>query len=337
MPTDPPDVSDLITEPDGFPRPDWVRVAERIDLGFRPDDRPAGWASATRQWLSAVAARIGESFGVFESDHFQVMMVNEPDVAGVLLRFAEHTRRSLLDLFPEVARFVEPGKHAVLAFPDPRLYYAYVEAFYPEEGEFGGSGGMHVPAGYPHIVIWGQQVIALQAILAHELTHAAFHHLGSPAWLEEGITQLVAHAAVGRPGLELTADGARRHKRLWATHGLGPFWWGAGFHRPGGLQQVSYELAEILLRLLIEEHRPGFFGKGKRERLVEFLRHAKATDAGQAAAVEHLRFSLGELASRFLGPGEWEPNRADRDAEPGDRDAEPGDGLPPARRLTPCR
>jgi hypothetical protein len=326
MPTPIVEIADLMEDAEGFPHPRWDAVADRITAGVPSDRHEGAWTEATRQWLEAIAGRIGESFAVYESDWVQLLTVRDEEFAGCLLRQADYCRAYLLEEFTEVVDFDQPGKLVVMAYPDAELYYAYVGPFHPEEGEFGGSAGMHIRNGYPHIVMYGTQVEQLRAAVAHELTHAALYHLGAPQWLEEGITQMVEQAATGRGQLYLTEEQARRHKRHWAYRGLGPFWWGTGFESPGKIQELSYQLAEVLIRILIGEHQPGwFFGRRKRDRLVGFLKAARAEDAGQAAAREHLRYSLGELAAKFLGPGDWEP-KADAPAPASDEGVNP----PPA-------
>jgi tetratricopeptide (TPR) repeat protein len=59
----------------------------------------------------------------------------------------------------------------------------------------------------------------------------------------------------------------------------------------------SYSLAEVLTKLLFEDHG---------ERVHEFIAEARAKDAGEAAAKKHFGITLGALAGSFLGPGNWE-------------------------------
>jgi len=145
--------------------------------------------------------------------------------------------------------------------------------------------------------------------LAHELTHAALSHLTLPLWLEEGLCQTFEHLLAGRVPLLLDGQLAARHKRYWNRRGLDEFWHGTGFAQPGKVQELSYQLAEVLLRLLIEESRPRLFGlvRRPRQRLLEFLRTADEEDCGAAACRESLQRELGDLAALFLGPGEWSP------------------------------
>lgn len=131
-----------------------------------------------------------------------------------------------------------------------------------------------------------------------------------PQWLEEGLAQMFEHDMTGRQLLELDAESAGRHRRHWGAHGLDEFWSGEGFSRPGEVQELSYQLAEVLVRLLAEEARPRWFGwvREPRRRFLAFLRGAAAADCGEAACREHLGHGLADLAAKFLGPGSWSPN-----------------------------
>src|SRR5262249_41508680 len=153
----------------------------------------------------------------------------------------------------------------------------------------------------------GAELALLENTLAHELTHASLSHLSLPQWVEEGLAQMFEHDMTGRSLLLVNEEMAREHKRYWKKHNLDLFWRGEGFSRPDKGQRLSYQLAEMLLRLLCEDHRPRWFGldKGPQRRFFAFLCEADASDCGEAAAREHLRFGLGELAARFLGTGDW--------------------------------
>jgi len=65
------------------------------------------------------------------------------------------------------------------------------------------------------------------------------------------------------------------------------------------LAWLSYNLSQILLNLLRQQHRE----------IADFVRLARREDAGQNAALDCLGVDLGDLASIFLGPGDWRPRR----------------------------
>jgi hypothetical protein len=259
-------------------------------------------ASAVRQWLAELGAALGGGYEVAESEWFLVHAPRESGTAPVLLRSADRCRATLLSMLGDVADFDRFGKPVVLALRNRGEYYRYVSV-YDQEGEYGESAGCHVREGYPHIVLNGVEMSKIEGALVHELTHVALHHLSLPQWLEEGLAQLVARDvrsswAFGErtPGLVVNEEVAVWHQRYWRRRGLDAFWSGEAFSAAGRLGQLSYELAEILLQLLIED---------SRRQLPAFVRAASESDGGEAACREHLGFGLGDLAARFLGPGPW--------------------------------
>jgi hypothetical protein len=124
--------------------------------------------------------------------------------------------------------------------------------------------------------------------LAHELTHALTSHLPLPAWVQEGIAQIVERS---RQCVPIDHERALEHKRFWIDRGLQGFWSGDLFYRPEGAD-FAYQLAEILTRNLIGDY------KG---RFVDFLESAHSDDGGERAAQQCFGLSLAKIAEGFLG------------------------------------
>lgn len=303
------DISGALTWEDGLPRPRWDLIGAWVEARRERPERRAAWAAVGRQWLTGLGPALGVGYEPTESENFLALVSRGDEVGRGLLPFAERCRAALLSALGEVAAFDRRGKQVVLVLRTPHHYYRYISQFFPE-GAHGGSAGLHIRDGYPHVVLHGKQAWALENTLAHELTHVALHHLSMPQWVEEGLAQTFEHGMTGRQLLEVDAEMAARHKRYWGRHGLDAFWHGDGFSRPGPVQELSYQLAEILARLLAEEGRPRWFGWARepQRRLFAFLREAEAGDCGEAACREHLGYGLNELAAKFLGPGSWSPN-----------------------------
>jgi hypothetical protein len=303
------DIADALDCEERLPRPRWDLLAERIMALADPAAREAASRAVDRQWVGRLGAALGGAYRAAESDRFLVL-APDGDTADALLWFAGRCRDRLEEILPGVAEF-PPGWVVALCFGSPGEYYQYLAPFYPE-GVHGGSAGMHIRLGRPHVALHGREPWALEFTLAHELTHVALHHLDTPPWLEEGLAQVVEQDLTGRPPVHLDGRRAAEHKRCWGRLGLGPFWSGEVFGRAGRVQQLGYELAEILARLLLEDARPGWFrtSRAARDRLLGFVRGARAADAGEAPMREHLAHSLGDLAARFLGPGDWTPRPA---------------------------
>lgn len=295
------DITHEFVVKEGLPRPVWERI-EPLVVAQGADGERAAWLAVCRQWLSHLAAALGERYRVEESEHFFVLAVEDDGLAGRLLAFAERCRVALMSVLQGVADFDIPGKDVVLAFRRADDYYRYIAPRYPE-GEHAASGGVQIRDGYPHVALNGTNHWAVEAVLAHELTHLCLVHLTMPRWVEEGLTQLFEHEMTAMQQLVVTEKLAARHKRYWSKHGLDEFWRGRGFSRPGKVQKLSYQLAEIMMRLLLDDPQPGWFGRrGARERFIAFLRAADAADAGEAAARAHLGTGIQAIAERFLGP-----------------------------------
>ena len=303
------DISGLVTWEEGLPRPQWDLIEAWAESREDAAGQGAAWTAAGRQWLALLGEALGRGYEVAETEHFLGVGPSGEGGGGPLLRFAERCRGVILSTLSGVAHFSVRGKQVVIVLRTPDDYYQYVSPYY-SEGEHGGSGGVHIREGYPHVALHGKHLWTLENTLAHELTHVCLHHLSMPQWLEEGLAQMFEHDLTGRSFLQLDAEMAARHKRYWGKNGLDEFWYGEGFSRPGKVQELSYQLAEILVRLLLEEGRPRWFGlvREPQRRLFAFLRQARAADCGEAACREHLGFGIDELAARFLGPGSWSPS-----------------------------
>lgn len=304
------EIKDALTWEEDLPRPRWDLLESWVESRVEADAREDAWTDLSRQWLKRLGAILGENYQIDESAHF-LMLSALPALADHLLWCAEHSREELLGSLPEVTEF-SLGKQPIVAIGAVEDYYRYICVYYPD-GKHGGSAGCHVREGRPHVVLSGKLQPALESTISHEMTHVALTHLSLPLWLEEGLATSFQKRMTTHDGeMLVTGAEARKQKRYWSNHGLDAFWDGSAFLQAGKVQQHAYQLAEVLMRLLFEEYRPRWFGLARepRRRLFGFLRAADAADCGQSAAREHLRIELGDLAGRFLGPGEWNPTCA---------------------------
>ncbi|MBA4017791.1 MAG: hypothetical protein C0483_11505 [Pirellula sp.] len=290
-----------------LPRPNWDLVERHLETIRPEDEKIAAWNDAVTQWLDQLCDTCPD-YAWVESKFFYVFGPREGSVVRSASRQAESYYHDIYMTMPHFAELQSPGKLAVLIWGNDDDYYRYVSDFYGE-GTFGMSGGMYLSAGYPHIAVHTFVGHSLGPTLAHELTHAVLGGHKLPLWIEEGLAQMFEVSIGGGYGLLLDPKQAKKHRRYWRMRGLGTFWFGEGFSAAGGVQSLCYQLAVVMLHLLVSEHQPRWFGfvRGRQERFVEFLRHAQVEDAGQASAEEHLGFGLEELAARFLGPGDWRP------------------------------
>ena len=134
----------------------------QIETRFPPQDQAPAWTEAGRQWLAALCAAFRRDDDVVESDHFLAIVLSRVESPQRLLRFAEHCRITLLSVMKDLADFDAPGKQVIVCLPTAADYYRYISLYLPE-GEYGGSGGMHIRSPYPHIAVYGNQLEMLQS------------------------------------------------------------------------------------------------------------------------------------------------------------------------------
>lgn len=303
------DISGSLTWEDGLPRPQWDLIKTWIESNCDTDGQLDAWVAVERQWLTKLGAALRHEYEVVESAHFLALASQQNGTGRPLLQFAERCRSALLSILSGVAQFEGFGKQVVLALRDRDDYYRYISHYY-SEGEHGASAGVHIRQDFPHVVLYSKHLWMQENTLAHELTHVSLQHPSMPQWLEEGLAQLVEHDMTGRQLLMVDGEMSGRHKKYWGKHGLDEFWHGKGFSRSGQVQELSYQLAEILVRLLLEEGRPRWFGwvREPQRRFFAFLQGASVSDCGAEACRKDLGFELGDLAARFLGQGSWSPS-----------------------------
>ncbi|HUU84925.1 MAG TPA: hypothetical protein VM243_15605 [Phycisphaerae bacterium] len=282
---------------DGLPRPRWDVIQSWIDRHVAAARRESAWCEAGYQWLEKLCEHLGGRYFINSSANFALLTPQLKDEADKLLRLAEAARTKIRELLGAAEGAPATSKRFILVFEDVDIYYTYISHFYPD-GEYGASAGVYLPDEYPHIALPRSTVGNLTIALTHELVHANLDSLEVPQWIEEGIAQVVEQIVMGRDWFRVDHERANRHQRYWQRHGLQSFWCGEAFSRRDEGQELSYDLAQILVRNLLSD------AEG---RFVEFLKLAERADYGEAAARQCFGEKLAQRARGFLGEGDWAP------------------------------
>ncbi|HXJ57560.1 MAG TPA: hypothetical protein VNU68_12945 [Verrucomicrobiae bacterium] len=283
---------------EAFSRPDWKVISQKIAELVSPEDRSQAWVEVVLQWLVQLRDELGGSYHVTESSEFFLLSALDQGDTQRVLAFAERALHAIREQFQDVAWKGFCGKHVVLLFMDDDDYYQY-QAPFLRDGINVASGGVLLGSGYVHIAISYHAGRAVRPTLAHELAHNCVAHLPLPLWLNEGVAVRVERFMTRPSEPMLHRELADQHRNHWTETNIQEFWAGASFGQPGDPQTLSYSLAEILVELLT----------GKHQQFLEFMRQAHYRDGGQTAALDCLGLSLGDVAARFLGPGDWRPYR----------------------------
>ncbi|MBI5385215.1 MAG: hypothetical protein HZA90_11085 [Verrucomicrobia bacterium] len=301
----------------GFHRADWGKIHSWIEAHIDPLDQGDAWGEAALHWLCHLRDDLGAGYYVLQSKS-TILLADLPlATSRWLLNYAGHAADTVQTQLRQVAWGGALGKDVVLVFSEDDDYYQYL-AYHAKDGVQPQSGGVCIHAGYTHIAIpWREEMDATNAIV-HELTHDSLAHLSLPLWLNEGVAVTLQKAIAPPPKPVGQSDQdalfgaaidwrppvmwdelAERHFAFWTEENIQGFWAGTSFLEPGEPNELSYSLAEVLVKLLSER------GAG----FLNFLPEARPEDAGQAAALQVLVADLGEIAGTFLGEGNWRPRR----------------------------
>jgi len=304
---------------EGFHHADWSFIGQWIESNVAPFDMDEAWSEAALLWLAKLRDDLGGNYAVFHSRHILLLCDQAMEKARWLLEYAGQAVSTIQEQLGAVAWSGAFGKDVVLVFSDQDDYYQYL-SYHSPDGEQAGSGGVCIHSGYTHIAIpWKDELEAANAIV-HELTHDCLAHLPLPLWVNEGVAVTLQKAiaplsrTIGQSDQSALYDATinwrapimwdelvERHFAFWTGENLQSFWAGTSFYQPGDPNELSYSLAEVLVKLLSE--------RGDAHSFRAFLQAARESDAGQTAALEILHTDLGDIAGTFLGEGNWRPQR----------------------------
>jgi hypothetical protein len=294
------DVSGYLETRDGFCHPDWAGIRSWLEGNFPESEWSTGWEAVVRQWVARLRDQLGGDYKVHETPHFLVLSNASSRVIRDACSFYEHALAEIRQIFHGVTHEEEAG-HVVLMFGELDDYYRYVMHFAPD-GEHPMTGGVFLDSGgYPHFALPLTDYSSYRRVLVHELTHGCLAHLGIPPWLNEALAMRTEEVICRVQNFVLDRELHQRHLAHWNAETIQQFWSGRSWDIPGESFELAYNLAQVLWRKIEGEVAP------TRTLLAEFLRSARADDAGEAACQSVFGFSLADFATDFLGEGDWLP------------------------------
>ena len=281
---------------EGLPQVRWSSVTDWIqrNAADNPDD---AWHELVPAWLARLSTALGPGYRVLQCGEFLVLCGSRVADAESLAAFSDSSFKRIASMFPAVPEPPIHGPRIILVFDGHEPYYSYLAAYYPD-GEFPSSSGCQLREWYRHIAVNGSGRQTRETIL-HELVHLRLTDFSPPVWLEEGLAEYLPQFMLDRHTFTLDREMVRRHKAYWSATSLEPFWAGESFDTIDDGRELSYHLAELLVRNLIADHPRS---------MRTFVQQASWEDAGAAAAQSCFGRTLGQIAAQFLGEGQWEPN-----------------------------
>ena len=270
----------------------WDRVDEALaKLELTAEQQEAAYETLAREWLVILAESYGGEYKIYESDHFLLLTPRGAKLAKNLVQLGERTYDTMTTQLPKIAKKSGFGKFVCIVADTIDRYYGYLIALYPSDDQ-PASSGVFLSGGYAHFVLNHNEPYSQEHTFVHELTHALVQEAYLPLWLEEGVTQLMESAVLGRE-FHFERDEIERHLRYWRSNDLADYWSGKSFRARDEGFELSYELSQVFTRTMMSE---------SREKFLQFLERASFLDHGDEASRTIWGRSLGEWAQPFLGP-----------------------------------
>ena len=300
------DVTANLVDANGYPLLEWAAAQAWVERIATGDAQASAWGACELAWLEHFRAALGGAYRLDCQGSVVLLSTLDDNVANATLSFVNKSLQRVTRVLDGVADAHEWGKDILVVFDDDETYYRYVAHYYPEAGEFAGSGGMFIHGGCGHFATVKADLRAIEPVIVHELTHSCLSHLPIPAWLNEGLAVNTEHRLCPPPGDVFGSQPSPqemhvRHKNFWGANEIQEFWSGKSFLRADEGSELSYDLARILVSQFASEW----------ERFCAFVLSANGADGGASAAVEHLGVELGEVAAALLehtSGAAWAPN-----------------------------
>ena len=285
---------------DGFHRADWDLIRQWIEANISPAEQEEAWNESALLWVETLRDDLGGDYFVLQSHQTILLCDLDDKPARLLLHHAGSAADTIKEYLGEVAWHGAQEKDVVLVFSDEDDFYQFVSHRSPD-GEQAAMGGVCIHDGYTHIAMPWWELAQAKEVIVHELAHDCVTHLPLPCWLNEGLAMTLQRRIVPQHSPLMWHELAERHFAFWTEKNMQSFWAGPSFHEAGDASELSYSLAEVLVKLLGE--------RGDDAAFRNFLLAAQWADAGQTAALDVLQADLGEIAGTFLGAGNWRPQR----------------------------
>lgn len=286
----------VLSTKDGFPRFSFDEIKQLTEDGNHEAINKLASDDFYYHWIRDVSHCLGEAYSIYESDDFVLVSAANEKYVSQFLKSMESFHHRIGKALGELHR-VPAQKLVILIIEEHNQYYEYISYYYPSEGSFAQSGGSYLNDFIPHFVFPQLDISSSSSVASHELSHAMVAHLNLPIWLDEGIAVNMEATITGYNPFRLTQQKQAKHLAFWNCNVIQEFWSGDSFSRPDEGNELSYQLAQLIVRSLGESQ----------EAFYPFVKHANREDAGESALQKYYGVSLGDIIENVYGEGEWAP------------------------------
>jgi hypothetical protein len=292
------EIGSFLSTREGLPRIDWGAVDTWIS-------RRGAEAAPTALRRAAAAAWLDELRDALEEDHRRWRHARIEGLGPVadgtaiaMSRIADQGILTIEQALTPIRGSAPVEAVAIVGLAGTESYYSLISDYYPDEGEWGTSGGVYLNEGsdcFPVIAFPTAVKRGIPRTIAHELTHHALRGVDLPLWAEEGLTQMMEERVTGVPNFRLDRDMLRRHRDRWLDGAIDRFVSGDAFQSPEeDEQELAYHLSQLVVRGWLTRDPQRFFAFSR----------ACRRDGHETAAAEHLGMSAEQAVEHALNvPG----------------------------------
>ncbi len=289
--SEPFDLAASLVDAGGFPVADWEAVHRWIETLPIESAKAEAWSSCERAWLEHLRLALGREYRVRSQGSAILVSTLPVNVADATLAFVNKTVQRIVRVLHGVAATPEWGNDILIVFDEDESYYRYVSHYYPEAGEFAASSGMYINRGCGHFVTVKADLRSVEPVIAHELTHACLSHLPIPAWLNEGLAVNTEFRLCPPPQAPANPRQLHaRHLKFWGAQEIQEFWSGKSFLRSDEGNELSYDLAKVLVSQFAADWEP----------FRQFVLAANLADGAASSATQYLGIDLGAAVCAVL-------------------------------------
>lgn len=284
-------IAEHLSSTDSLPVLDWSYAQAWVETIPDVEDRARAWNHLEHAWLKHLQQALGPAYSLRQAGDSMLLSTLETRTANATLQYVSKTLQRVMRVLDGIAETSDWGNDILIVFDDEETYYRYVSHYYPGEGDFAASSGMHINSGCSHFVTVKADLRAIEPIIAHEMTHSCLSHLPIPAWLNEGLAVNTEQRLSPSGSSILTPQQMHaKHLAFWGNIEIQQFWSGKSFLRNDDGNMLSYDLARILVSQLSSDWHA----------FRDFVLNADMADGGESAAIEYLNRDLGALACTIL-------------------------------------
>lgn len=257
------ELASFLSMHEGLPQVDWSAINTWI-LRRDPDtNHLPNWRRAVAAaWLDELRDTLADDHRRWQHARVEGLGPLEADRAILVARAADKS-------YEVIEKALRPLRGAnpippisIVALSSASNYYSFISHFFPDEGEWGTSGGVfiHRPDAFPLIVLPAHLTRSIENVIAHELAHHACKPLRLPKWIEEGITQMMEERVTGRSNFKLNHEMLDRHRHHWDDEAVTRYLEGESFlSATDDEQELAYHLSQLVVRGLLTREPERFF------------------------------------------------------------------------------